>query len=630
MLKFMRKSARSIFVKALLILLIASFAMWGISDVFKSRGSSSSVATIGQTTISASTFKSELAREVRRVQQTINPNITRKQAISMGVGDMLMSRLVNSAILNAGAQDMRLNISKTAILNEIRNSKSFFNDAGVFDRRVFTQLLSNNGLSEEGYIQYLRQGMERDQILSAIYSGATPPAPLIDALYTFEAEKRVLDVLRINYAQIKNVPTPTGSELTTYHEANAQNFMAPEYRSLSALVLNAADIAKTIDLTHQDLQIAYDERAADFMTPETRVLKQILVSDEITAGRAAQLLTDGKTLIDVANEVKANPAMMNIGTLTRDDVAALSSKIADAAFSTAKGSHSAPVKSPLGWHVIVVEDIIPGSVQSLADVKETLSANLKMTKALDQLFQLSNQLEDLLGGGKTFEEAASELGVTLIKAQAVDAQGRTTDGKLATFTFAADIIKEAVKLQAGGESSMTENKDNTAFFVVRVDSVTPSALRPLETVKVAVEMAWDAQKRSEIAATLAQKAQTRLESGEALAKVAKSLGFNSFVTQPFTRNSQGLQQGALPVAVIKQAFTLPLGGVANAPGTGARTVARITAIQVAQKGIDDPVFKSVKDQATRDLQNDLAKQMTEALQNRFPVRVNQSVLNSIY
>ena len=630
MLKFMRKSVKSIFIKALLVLLIASFAVWGIGDIFSGRTAVANVATIGEIGISSDEFKAELGREVTKLQQTLGAQFTRDQAIAMGVGDMLMSRLVNSAILDAGAANMNLFVSESAILNEIRNNNSFFNDAGAFDSRIFNQLLSNNGLSEDRYVRYIRQGLERDQMLSAIYSGAIPPKALTDALYTFEAEKRVLDVLRINHAQIKNVPTPGTAELMTHHENNAQNFMAPQYKGITAVVLDAADLAKTIDVTEADLQVAYDERADAYITPETRVLKQILVRDEAKAQEAAKLLDAGKSLADVATQVGANPAMMDIGTMNRNDASALSAEIGDGAFSASKGGHTVPLKSPLGWHVIFVEDIVAGSVKPLADVKDALSVDVKMTKALDQLFELSNQLEDLLGGGMTFEEAAAELGVTLARAVAVDARGMTPDGTPSTLPFVADLLKEAARLQKGGESILAENAANTAFFVVRVDSVIAPALRPFDSVKTLVAQAWSNSKRTEMAATIAKDAQTRLQAGENVKAVAKSLGFSAFTTLPFTRSGQGLQQGALPAEVIKKAFALPQGSVVEAPGTGAHTVARVNAIEKATKGEADPLYTAVVDQAMNAMQNDLAQQMGEALQVRFPVRINQSVLNDIY
>ena len=416
----------------------------------------------------------------------------------------------------------------------------------------------------------------------------------------------------------------------TYHETNSQNFMAPEYKALTAVVLDSADIAKTIDVTDADLQKAYDERADDYITPETRALKQILVSDEIKAQEAAQLLDSGKALSDVATQVKANPVMMDIGTMTRNEASALSAEIGDAAFTIGKGAHTAPLKSPLGWHVIVVEDIVASVVKPLSEAKDALVADIKTTKALDQLFELSNQMEDLLGGGMTFEEAATELGVTLAKTPAVDAQGLTPAGTPATLPFASDLLKEAAKLQTGGESPLAENADNTAFFVVRVDAVTSPALRPFDTVKIPVAQAWDSTKRAEMAVEIAKTAQTRLQAGEDVTAVSKSLGFSAFTTLPFTRNGQGLQQGALPAEVIRQAFGLTQGSVVEAPGTGAHTVARVNSIEKATDGESNPLYTSVTEQTVNTLQNDLAQQMGEALQFRFPVNINQSVLNDIY
>jgi len=630
MLEFMRRSAHSFFVKALLGLLIVSFGVWGVGDVFNNRGGSTAVATVGDISIDAAQFKSELAREVQRVQQLVGPQITREQAIAMGVGDMLMKRMVTSAVISAGASDMRLFVTEAAILNEIKNSKTFFNDAGVFDRRIFTQLLSNNGLSEAGYVQYVRETMERSQFESPIRTGVVTPKALADALYTYGAEKRVLDVLRINHSQIKNVPQPSGSELATYHEANAANFMAPEYRALTAVILKADDIAKTITVSEDQVQAAYDERMSDFMTPETRTLKQILVSDEMDAGRAAQLLDDGKTVADVATEVGANPAMLSIGSMTHTDASALSTDLADAAFALAVGGHSAPVKSPLGWHVIVVEDIQAGTVKTLEDVKDILTKDTQMSQALSALFDLSNNLQDLLGSGMTFEEAASQLAITLVKVQAVDANGLTPENTKADMPYAADILKEAVKLQATGESSLIESSDNSAFFVVRVDSVIPPALRPLETIKDSVVQSWTAEKRTDMAATIATTAKTRLESGEDLMAVAKDLGFDGFVTSAFNRKGEGLKQGALPAQAITEAFSAAQGGVVQAPGTGAHTVARVQSIDTPTASETDPLYAEIKDQTLTGLQNDLAQQLNAALQTRFPVRINQTALQQVY
>jgi len=630
MLNIMRKSANSFFIKLLLGLLIASFGVWGIGDVFKGRSKNAGVATVGDIPISAQRFKSNLTKEIQRVQQLIGQQMTREQILSMGVGDRLLRQMINSTLLSAGATSMGLYVSEAAILNEIKKNKNFFNDTGVFDRRVFINLLSRSGLSEGQYVESVRQSIEQKQFLSPILNGTKAPDAMIDALVAFAAEKRILDVLRINHNQIKNVPTPTGSELETYYKDNTQNFMAPEYRAFTAVILGAKDIAKTISVNEEDLQTSYDERASEFSTDETRVLKQILLKDEASAKRAAKLLDEGKSLVDASKDVGANTAMSTIGTMTRDQVSALSVDMANAAFGAAKGSHTAPIKTPLGWHVVLVEDIKTATVKPYVDVKGQVSKDLKMSRALDELFKLSNTLEDNLGGGMSFEEAANAMNIKISRVTAVDAKGLNTDGKNVVLPFKADILKEALKLQASGESPLTSSADNSAFFVVRVDSITPSAARPLDTIKRQVGLAWEAQKRTDMAAEIAITAQNRLKSGEALGTIASELGYTSFVTEPFTRNGQGLKSGALPASAIPKAFALAQGEVTESSGTGAHSVIRVKQIIAAKKGTTAALRQALQNQVQGAMQNDLAQQMTQALQTKFPVQINQTVLKELY
>ncbi len=630
MLHFMRKAAKTVFIKAFLIMLIISFAAWGIGDVFSNRGSDVGVATVGETNIPVQEYRATFAREIQRIQQILGPEVTREQAVAMGVGDMVLRRMVNSAVLNAGANDMGLLVSKSAILADISTNPEFFNDAKVFDKRVFVELLSRNGLTEDGYIARVRQNMARFQYLSPISTGPEMPAALTKALYALAAEKRTVEVLRINHAQIKNVPTPTADELAAYHLANQQLFMAPEYRGLSTLVLNAANIAKTLTVTQDELQTAYDERADEYTTPAARVLKQILVTSEADATRAAQLLDGGKSIADVTTEVGGNSAMTTIGSMTSAQAAALSPEIANAAFTAPIGGHSGPVQSPLGWHVILVESETPGTVQTLADVQDKLSEDVKMARAVKDLFSMSNKLEDFLGGGMTLSEAAAELGADLVKVAAVDANGLDRNAAPAALPYSAEVMAEAAKLQAGGESHLSETADGNAFFIVHVDDVYPPVLRTLDSVLTNVTMAWDASKRAELAAVAAKAATTRLQGGETLQVVAKDMGFDAFVTDAFTRDGQGLKQGALPADAIAQAFALTKGGVAQAAGTGAHTVARVLDIQAATGGTDDPLYVSVRDNVSGSLQGDLAAQLSEAVQARHPVVLNQSALNDVY
>ena len=630
MLEFMRKSANTIFIKAFLGLLILSFAAWGIGDIFRGRAASTAVATVGETDIPVEAFRAEFARELQRMSQIFGQEVTREQGLAMGIGNMLAGRLVQSELINEGAKDIGLLVSDTVVVDEIKRNPEFFNEAGRFDRNIYLNTLSRGGFTEDRYVARVRTNMARQQYLSTIRAGTLAPKGLVSALYAHAAEQRTAEVVRIPHAALKNVPTATASDLSQYHQDNAANFMAPEYRKITAVVLQASTLAKDITVTEDDIQAAYDEREAEYLTPETRKLRQVLVQDEASAQKAKSLLDGGKSIDEAAKEVGASAAMIDIGTFTSADAANLSPDIATAVFALAKGGRTGPLKSPLGWHVFEVTDIAPIVVKPLADVRAELTQAVKIDRALNSVFELSNKLEDLLGGGMTFEEAATALGLNITSIAAADAQGLGTDAKPVAAPYASDVVAAAFKLGDGQDSQLTETGDGNAFFVVRVDGVTAPALRPLDTVMKDVTTAWDSEKRAALANETANTVKQRLEAGETAADVAKALGFSAATTQPFTRDGKGLAQVSLPANVIDTLFGLKAGEVTSAPGTGAHTVARLATVTPAAMDKNNAIYSAAENKTLTDMQNDLLSQMSAALQGTYGVSINQKALNEAY
>ena len=66
MLHFLRKSVKSLPAKILIGLLVASFAFWGIGDIFSFR-LDTKVAKVGDTEITAQSFADALRREQSRI-----------------------------------------------------------------------------------------------------------------------------------------------------------------------------------------------------------------------------------------------------------------------------------------------------------------------------------------------------------------------------------------------------------------------------------------------------------------------------------------------------------------------------------------------------------------------------------
>lgn len=630
MLEFMRKSANTIFIKLFLGLLILSFAAWGIGDIFRGRASNVVVATVGDSEIPIEAFRAEFASELNRMSQIFGQTVSREQGLAMGLGNIIASRLAQQELIHEGARDLGLMITDAMVVEEIKKSDEFKNDAGRFDRNIYLNTLSRAGLTENRYVSLVRFNALRQQYLIPLATGVEAPKAMVDMLYAHAQEKRSVELVRINHAAIQNVPSPSDDELAAFHKENSANFMAPEYRDITAVVLQAEKIAQNIEISEDELQAAYDERASEYMTPEKRRLRQILVNDEATAKKAHEMLTSGKSLEEVAVTVGANAAMIDIGEFTSADAANLSADISTAVFALPLGGYSEPLHSPLGWHVFTVTNKTPGEVKTLDQVRDELTKAVKMDRAVNALYDLSNELDDMIGGGKTFEEAAAALNVEAVSLSAVDTNGLTPQGVPAKAPYLDSLVKKAFELSEGQDSQMSEAGNGKAFFVVRVNGVTPPALRPLDTVKTEVAQAWDRQKRSEMAAEIVKTVEARLKAGEDAKAVAQSLGFTASTTQPFTRDGKGLQQNALPADVLPTIFGLNVNEVASAEGTGAHTVARLTNISKAEIDANSPAYKAVQSDTLTAVQNDLMTQMSIALETVHGVTLNPAAIQNAF
>ncbi|MDH5772704.1 MAG: peptidyl-prolyl cis-trans isomerase, partial [Rhodospirillaceae bacterium] len=549
---------------------------------------------------------------------------TAEQAKILGITDALVRRLTNTALYDLGAKDLGLGISDKVVLEEIKRSPEFFDESGNFNRDRFIQLLRSAGFSEETYVARVRHSMARLQYLSPIRDGVDVPPALVKMLQAYNGETRVLDLVRINHASITSLAPPKDDELQQFHQENSQFFMSPEFRKFSAIVLNTDDVVKGLDVSEEEIHTAFDEREDEFITPERRKLKQILVNDEAAAKTASDLISKGSPISDVAAKVGANGDMVDIGFFNKDQ---LLPEIQEAVFSLEQGKASQPIKTVLGWHVILVEKIEASKKQSFAEVKDKIGAEIKSERALDAIFEMSNKLEDSLASGATLEETASDLGLKTIYGES-NIDGVGMDGKKLSLPFASEIVSEIFALEGNGDTPLTESKDAKGFFVARLSDTTPPSLKSFESVKEEVAMRWSAEASAKRAKKLADEITAKINDGASIGSVAKNFGFEVEETKPFDRNGKGLAL-AIPAEMVNRAFEMNVGGADMAAGTSSSVVAVLKKVIKAKEN-DEAALKQTTDQVFEDLRGDILDQLAASLRQRHSVKINQNIIDQAF
>ncbi len=623
----MPKKRKNIVVKsvtfALFGMLIASFAVWGIGDIFRTPAQIRAVAEVGEQPIHQRDYARALKREINRVGRRFGAQLEIDQARALGIPDQVLSQMIGRALFDQKAAGLALLVTDAQVRRLVHREPAFQNSLGEFDRNRFDQQLRAMGMGEGEYIETLRRDITRQQIAGAVSEAAAAPRQLAEALYRYREERRVARVLVVPNDSITDLPTPDPAALEAFHTEFSDRFMAPERRGVTLIQLRVADLAAEVTVSETRLREEFEARFEDLVTPERRTIEQIVLGDEETAREAETRLNGGAGFATVARELTgADP--VGLGALEKED---LPMELADAAFSIEVETASAPLESPLGWHILRVLKVEPAKEPIFADVREQLARDIAMDLAVESRDSIANQLDDELAAGATIEEAGRSLGLALRYIDAIDRRGKTPAGEPVEDLPPDRFLAVAFETAAGTESLLTESGGGD-YFILRVDAVTPAQLRPLDQVREQVIELWRAAQRAKLAREKAEALAERAKVGNELETLAAEAGLVVSTTAPITRFETAPARTPSP-ALASKLFRIQPGEVTTATAPEGHIVAKLIEIQPADPAANADDVAAVKDGLTGALQGDLLEQFVTTLRAEYGVTVNERMIEDL-
>lgn len=621
MLQSLREHASSWIVKILFGFLILSFGLWGINDIFMGERDPT-VAKVGSTKITFNQLNDAVRQQMARFQPIFGGTLDRDQAKQLGLIDQALDALVDRAAFANVSADYGLIITDDMIRQHIANEPSFRNSLGQFDRNLFQQVLAQNGLGEASYVAALRRDLASAQVMSAVAANTPVPSSLIDSLHRFREENRIAETILVPADQSATPPVPDDATIEQHYKETIEQFMTPEMRTVSYVLIDPATLTPDAPATDDQLKADYESRISEFTVREKRDIDQVVLKDEAEAKRVSDLLDQGKSLDDAVKEAKTGANVVKLGWVERAD---LIGEIADPAFTLKSGQHSAPIKSPLGWHILTVNGVQEGHVRPFEEVRDQLRKNTAEHQAAEEAHNIAIKLEDALAGGAILSEAADQAGLKLIELPPIDANGATADGKPAPNLIKDQRFMRAVmETPQGQESQLIELPKNT-FAVVRVEQITPPAAKPLEQVRNDVIGSWQEEQRMAAARKRADGIAERINKGEAAAAVAESEKLKLTTTAAFARIGEPIE--GLPESLKPQLFDLKVGGAATGEASNGYVVGVLKEIKPAP-ALQPDARAELSNQLSQAIGDDLISQLITALRAQYHVEIDHAIIDS--
>lgn len=616
MLDFLRAKHSRMLVWTLLVLIVIGLAGFGVSN--SGALSSSNVAEVGDTEITGTDYARAVDQEMRTLTQRIGRSLPMAEARQYGLDTLVLSRLVNDAALDEEARRLGISVGDAVVAEQVMAVQAFQGPDGRFSRDAYTAALANAGLRPAQFEAQIRREISREMISSAVQSAVATPGAEAELMLGYAGERRSFQWLRLGPdALTEPVPDPTDAEAEAEYAAHPEAYTLPETRGITYAVITPDTLASTIDVADADLRAMYDAAGDRYNTPERRLLDRVGFGTDAEAAAARARLDSGAVTFDaLATERGLSAQDIDQGALP---ATRLSPEARAAVFGLAEPGIVGPVPTPLGPSLYRVNAILAGNVVPFEQARDELRAERARKLATDEIGAEAAHVEDLLAGGATIEELASEtnLQMATMTITATSAEGLAAEQAFRDAAMAADrgVETDLIQLADGG------------IAAIRVDSIEAPRLQPLADVRDAVNAAWRAAETRRRLMALANGYRDEVTAGLAFDALATRLGTTVATGGPVARSEQ--LPGA-PVEFLTEGFAVAQGGAFVAPDGDGVLVGAVTGLVPfdAASDANKDIVVNAESQLRGQMAEDALALYTDAVRDAAGVTVNRAQMDA--
>lgn len=627
MLRSLRDGAKSGWLKYILlgtlVLAAGGLVLTDVGGFFRGGISTNLVAKGKGIEISTTEFD----RNVRRLlaRQGMSP----QEAYQLGLINQILNGEIQVRLLAREARKLGINVSDQTVTKQISQIAAPLAQNGVSKSDALKQVLRSQGISEGEFIQAIRQEMGNTLLRNALLSGSQEISKAeATALYKYQNEKRSVKGFILKAADIKDIEQPGEMSLEKYYQANKQDFAIAETRSVTIATLKKEMLADKVEISDDELRDEYAERIDSYKKPERRAIEQAILSTQGDAQDVLKKLESGKSLKKAVSDITGKSS----GYLGENkfEQNGLLEEVAAPVFNAKKGDTLGPIQTALGFHVMIVKDIIGPQTDSLESVKKELKDELLQMRLADDLVDTANTLDDQLAGGEELEVVVKEMGLTTEEFKDFNQAGTNKKGKDLFTAYQGDkaqILEAAFDFDEGEASPVLELADGR-FVTVRVDVVNESSYVPYEEVKNNLKERWIAEQKHLANRDRVNQAVDKIKNGASIEDVAKEYGARVKTYSNLVRT----KEPKAPITFIaqRQIFDRAQGAALQLATKDGFIVAQVSDVTLPNADKADKEIAEIQKQTKELLPQEILSQYVGTLAEKYKVEINERVLQLVY
>lgn len=493
MLQIIREYTQGWIAKAIVSIIILTFALWGIHSYFTTGNSNTNIANVNGIDITKDQLVVAYERLKRQAQIQLAPNTS----LSVKDESLLKSRalqaLIEVEVLKQASQTQNYLVADRQVNNYLYSMPEFQIN-GQFDVTRFNEVLSSALLSTSEFVDLVRTSLLIDQPkLGFVFTSFALPDETL-AMLELVNQERAIEYVIIPLEYFLSRPLAISPQkVQAYYEAHKREFMTPEQVNIEYLQLSLQELAKSIHPTEAILQAFYNENINSYTEPTQWQFEVITLPLALNASDE-EIRTQQRKAVKLAHDMRAFTDLSTIAkqvggkleTYGWTSLAHVPQDLQKVVSALARaGDVAQPTRTSHGFSVVKVLAKKPPITQPFAVVKAKIQAAYIRQHAEEKFSELREKLSDFTyehPDSLAFAANALNLPIRVSELFIKNKSGNDISQykKVRDIAFSNDVLN----LQNNSEVIQL-NPDSVV--VLRVKSHIQSSLLPLSQISKQIE-----------------------------------------------------------------------------------------------------------------------------------------------
>ena len=470
MLNVIRNLVKSIAGKILLLIMVLSFAVWGMGDLLRS-GDSGLVAIIGKQKITINEFYYQFQKKLNEFNQSLDKKLTEEEAHNQQITYLVLNEMVYGKLIQEFAENNSIYLSDNIVKKAIISIPQFHDADGKFNKILFDNLIISNFNNEVEFTDEISKIFLNNLLFESFAINAPLNKKISNLFYNYEAETRNVLFFTIDNTFIEKIKYSDNDSLNFYND-NKNDYITSKKIETRYISANPKSFISLVDITENEIEIFYDENIESYTKNETRDIEIISANSIEQANKIIEIITDDILLTKYLNQEELNISMLE-GVKVDD----FDEEVSNSIFNNPLGIIYNPVNvEGLGYFVIKINKISPSNIASLAEEKKRIIEILNDEKAYKLFLENIDLIEELNLTGLTLDEISSDFDLKI------------NDAYVEEFSSIISVEDYDIILNSdiGYQSDLIINEDDNVYIIETIN-ITESRIPSYQEIKSAVD-----------------------------------------------------------------------------------------------------------------------------------------------